>query len=189
MLVAVPAGFLGYYLQQRSPVVTSRSSAVTDKLHIKGATSGKQAFVTADDLPGQQRPEFSLPDQHGRLRHVNEWDNRVLVINFWATWCPPCRDEIPEFVEMQHIYGERGLQFVGIALEKAEDVADFVSEMGINYPILVGELEAIKIAENYGNRHGALPYTVIIDRNQIIRHVQMGILHRDQAEEIITPLL
>lgn len=189
LLIAVVAGFLGFSLQQKAPVVTPKSSAVTEKIHIKGAASGERAFLSADDMPGQQRPEFSLPDQHGTLRHVTEWDNHVLVINFWATWCPPCRDEIPEFVEMQHKYGEQGLQFIGIALEKAEDVADFASEMGINYPILTGELEAIKIAEKYGNQHGALPYTVVIDRKQIIRHVQTGVLSRDKAEEVITPLL
>lgn len=190
LLIALVAGTLGFYLQHQSaPVRTEKSSAVTDKLRLKGTVSGVPAFNTADDMPGQQRPAFRLPDRQGVMHNVDEWNNRVLVINFWATWCPPCRDEIPEFIEMQKTYADQGLQIIGIALESAEAVADFVSEMGINYPILVGELEAIKVAEKYGNRHGVLPYTVIIDRDQTIRHVHAGVLSRARAEEIIVPLL
>lgn len=188
-VIAVVAAYLGFYLQQKAPVVTPRSSVVTEKFHIKGVTGGVPAFRSANDMPGQQRPDFTLPDQQGRDRHVKEWDGQVLVINFWATWCPPCRKEIPEFIELQNEYGGQGLQFVGIALEKAEDVTDYAREMGINYPILTGELSAIRIAEEYGNQTGALPYTVIIDRNQVIRHVQQGVLSREKAIEIIAPLL
>ena len=113
----------------------------------------------------------------------------MVALNFWATWCPPCLKEVPEFVSLQEKYRAQGLQFIGIALQKPEEVREFVAEHGVNYPILAGELEVIKLAEAYGNSIGALPYTVIIDRNGHISHVKPGILPTEEAESIITGLL
>jgi peroxiredoxin len=141
------------------------------------------------ELIGTSRPEFTLPDVQGLPRSVSEWDGRVVALNFWATWCPPCRKEIPEFVELQNRYGERGLQFVGIALQRPEEVRGFMDEYRMNYPVLAGEMEVIRLAERYGNRIGALPYTVIIDRHGRIAYVKPGPLSGAAAEEVITPLL
>jgi len=140
-------------------------------------------------LLGTPRPDFSLADVDGVPRNVGEWDGKVVALNFWATWCPPCRKEIPEFVALQAKYGGRGLQFVGIALQRPEEVRDFMAEHGMNYPVLAGEMDVIRLAERYGNRVGALPYTVIIDRTGRIAYVKAGPLHGEVAEEVITPLL
>ncbi len=138
---------------------------------------------------GQRRPDFTLSDLRGNPRSVSEWDGKVLVINFWATWCPPCRREMPAFVELQEAYGARGLQFLGIAIDEREKVQNFADTYGVNYPILIGELDAIKVSKRYGNRFGALPYTVIVNREGKIVLVQRGELPRDLAEETIRPLL
>jgi len=138
---------------------------------------------------GKIRPDFSLPDINGQLRSVGEWDGKVLAVNFWATWCPPCLDEIPEFVLLQSKYETQGLQFVGVALHKPEEVRQFVIDNNMNYPVLAGEIEVIKLAESLGNRTGALPYTVIIDRDGLIAYVKPGPLSTEQAESIITQLL
>ena len=152
------------------------------------AGAGPQAAMEAQVL-GVRRPEFTLPDLEGRQRSITEWDGKVVALNFWATWCPPCLKEVPEFVSLQEKYREQGLQFIGIALQKPEEVREFVAEHEVNYPILAGELEVIQLAEAYGNNIGALPYTVIIDRNGQIAHVKPGILPTEEAENIISSLL
>jgi len=142
-----------------------------------------------DGIIGSSRPNFSLPDVAGEVRNIAEWDGKVIAINFWATWCPPCIKEIPEFVELQHKYQSQGLQFIGIALQRPEEVLDFMKEKGMNYPVLAGEMEVIEISELYGNNIGALPYTVIIDRAGLIQYVKRGPLSMDSAESIISKLL
>ena len=145
--------------------------------------------VTTSSIVGRLRPEFTLPDLDGRLRSISEWDGKVIALNFWATWCPPCLKEVPEFVLLQTKYQAAGLQFIGVALQKPEEVRQFVTEHGMNYPVLTGELEVIKLAESYGNHIGALPYTVIIDRNGQVAHVKPGVLPTEEAETVITGLL
>ena len=142
-----------------------------------------------DGIIGSSRPDFSLPDVAGEVRNIAEWDGKVIAINFWATRCPPCIKEIPEFVELQHKYQSQGLQFIGIALQRPEEVLDFMKEKGMNYPVLAGEMEVIEISELYGNNIGALPYTVIIDRAGLIQYVKRGPLSMDGAESIISKLL
>jgi thiol-disulfide isomerase/thioredoxin len=135
------------------------------------------------------RPDFSLPDLQGEIRRNSEWDGKVVIVNFWATWCPPCVKEIPMFIKLQEKYAERGLQFVGIATnDYYEAVADFVKDNGINYPVLIGEQEAIDVAISFGNRVAGLPFTVVIDRkgNIVFRHI--GEMKQQQTEQIILPL-
>lgn len=145
--------------------------------------------VTTSSVLGGPRPDFTLPDLDGQMRSISEWDGKVVALNFWATWCPPCLKEVPEFVSLQEKYQDQGLQFIGIALQRPEEVREFVAEHKVNYPILTGELEVIKLAEAYGNHIGALPYTVIIDRNGQVAHVKPGILPTEEAESIINRLL
>ena len=134
-------------------------------------------------------PEFSFTDLEDRERHSSEWSGHVLVLNFWATWCPPCRAEIPGFIKLQEKYAGNQVQFVGIAVDEKDLVAEFAKNMGINYPLLLGELDAVKLSELMGNRFGGLPYTVVIDREGSIRHRQPGEMREDELESIITGLL
>ncbi len=153
---------------------------------LTGNTVGQEA---AEALLNQAAPDFSLPDIDGRMRSSGEWAGKVRVINFWATWCPPCRSETPMFVEMQEKYGAAGLQFIGIAIDDADKVRDFMDTYGINYPMLIGGNDAIAVAKRYGNRFGALPYTVIVDRQGQVRHVQRGELKQESAENVFRKLL
>jgi thiol-disulfide isomerase/thioredoxin len=145
--------------------------------------------VAPRNLTGTIRPDFALPDLTGQVRHVSEWDGQVVAINFWATWCPPCMKEIPEFIALQDKYAGRGLQFVGIALHNADEIQEFVAKLGMNYPVLVGQMEVIDLASALGNDMGTLPYTVFIDRHQRINFIKNGQLEREQAEAVITGLL
>jgi peroxiredoxin len=167
----------------KAPATATPSAAVSQPP--QQATAGPSGA----SLIGKQRPDFSLSDLHGQRRQIGEWDGKVLVLNFWATWCPPCVREMPNFAEMQAQYAERGLQFIGIAIDDKQMVQDFIDTMGVSYPILIGAADAIEISRRYGNRFGALPYSVIIDRNGKIAYIQKGELLQDVAEKAILPLL
>lgn len=155
----------------------------------KHLTDEPQALDVAQTTGTRKMSEFTLNDLDGNQHNIHEWDGHVLVLNFWATWCPPCRRETPMFVELQDKYGAKGLQFVGIAIDNKDKVTDFMDTFGVNYPMLIGTDDAIQVSKSFGNRFGALPYTVIIDRNGIIQRIQRGELTRSVAEKTIQALL
>lgn len=136
-----------------------------------------------------QRPGFELPDLDGKMQNMNQWNGKVVVLNFWATWCPPCQREMPSFLELQDAYQSQGLQFVGIALDEVGKTVDFLNTMGVDYPNLVGGAEAVKVSDAYGNRLGALPYTVIVNRSGEIIKTYRGEVTKKQLEKVIKRLL
>ena len=140
-------------------------------------------------MVGDSLPDFKLPDLSGRLRSVDEWRGQVLAINFWASWCPPCLEEIPHFIDLQTEYREAGVQFLGLSSEDLETVRAFADTLAINYPLLVGAHQVIDLAVEFGNQHGALPYTVIVDRDGQIRFIKHGPISLSEAEQVIVGLL
>jgi thiol-disulfide isomerase/thioredoxin len=130
-----------------------------------------------------------LPDLAGRVQPIGQWRGKVLVVNFWATWCPPCLEEIPEFVHMQSRHGAEGLQFVGIAIDEVAKVRAFSKAHSVNYPILVGMVEGMDLSKIAGNTRGGLPYTVVIDRAGQVRSQTSGGLREATLEPIVEPLL
>jgi len=144
---------------------------------------------SAEDQAPVRRPDFSLPDLEGNIRANSEWDGKVVIVNFWATWCPPCLKEIPMFIELQEKYGERGLQFVGIAMDNRHAVRNAVDKMGINYPVLVGDEKAISLAISFGDHVSALPFTAIVDTEGYIVLQQVGEMRLRETEKAILSLL
>jgi thiol-disulfide isomerase/thioredoxin len=130
-----------------------------------------------------------LVDLDGEMRPIGQWRGKVLVVNFWATWCAPCREEIPGFVRLQEKYRDEGLQFVGIAIDRPDPVRAFAREFGMNYPVLMGGIEAVDMSRRAGNRVGALPYTVVLDRAGRIVATELGGIKEAKLESIIRPLL
>ena len=144
---------------------------------------------TAEPQNGPDLPNFSFLDVAGVQRDRSEWDGKILVINFWATWCPPCREEIPEFVKLQEEMGDQGLQFIGIAIEDAEPVKAFMAEITFNYPVLIGEDDGMSLSAQLGNTIGVLPFTAVIDRSGKVVHAHSGPFTREQVMTIVKPLL
>lgn len=142
---------------------------------------------TTDDA--DYRPDFALPDIDGNERAISEWDGDVIMLNFWASWCPPCRREIPAFIDLQEDFGDQGFQVVGVAIDDHQSVVDFTDPMGVNYPLLLGPRDGIEVAEAYGNDIGVLPYTVFIDRDGRVVESHRSELHYEDVEAIIEPLL
>jgi len=127
--------------------------------HRESAAVGR----TAGSAQLQSLPDFRLPDLSGREVTSSAWAGKVLVLNYWASWCPPCLREIPMMIRAQESLHERGVQFVGIALDRVEDVKSFIAEYPLNYPVLIGNPESVELSRRLGNRLQGLPFTVIFD--------------------------
>ncbi len=116
--------------------------------------------VCADDI----LPAFSFPDTSEKIHNISEWQNKVLVINFWATWCQPCLKEIPELIELQTQFKQKNVQFIGIAIDDLATVSNYKNTAKINYPILVSsEWDGFNLAQQLGNNANTVPYTVIVN--------------------------
>jgi thiol-disulfide isomerase/thioredoxin len=128
---------------------------------------------------------IAFPDLKGRKHPMDEWKGKVLVINFWATWCPPCLEEMPEFVKLQQEFGERGLQFVGIAIDDADSVKEYLLKMPVNYPILIGENGGDTWAFKLGNKVNVLPFTAVFSRTGQLIHVEQGPFKRKSLLKVV----
>lgn len=133
--------------------------------------------------------EFSLPDLLGQQRNITEWQGKILIINFWATWCPPCLKEIPDFIQLQNQFNDKNLQFIGIAIDDKDAVKDYLSTISINYPILIAGDEGISLSRELGNIINAVPFTLIVNQQGKIIHRHPGELSKEKIVEIIKPLI
>jgi thiol-disulfide isomerase/thioredoxin len=133
--------------------------------------------------------DFTLPDLNGKPRHLSEWKGKFLIVNFWATWCPPCRHEIPLFIDAQKEYGKRGLQIIGVAVDKTKDVKNFRDFNFIDYPIVTGQEDAMDIMAQYGDRIGSLPYSVLIDPQGRVIGRKVGAYNKQELHALLDSLL
>jgi thiol-disulfide isomerase/thioredoxin len=136
-------------------------------------------------IPGKL-PAFSLKDLGGKLTPISSWTGKSLMINFWATWCAPCRREIPLLKTLAADWAGRDLEVVGIAVDYPDKVRRFADEFKIGYPVLVGEQDALDVAAGFGMASPAFPFTVFTDRRGEIVTLFLGELRRPQAEFILS---
>jgi len=149
------------------------------------ALSQTACHRSADAHPGavnSKAPEFSLQDLNGHPLDLASYNGRVVLLNFWATWCTPCRAEIPNFVEFQNSYGPQGLQVLGISMDDdTKPVREFYQQFKMNYPVAVGNQE---LAESYGGVLG-LPVTFLIGRDGKIAAKYVGAVQIPTVEQAI----
>ena len=140
---------------------------------------------------GEMREEIqalqsaSLIDLAGQIRRFAEWQGRVLVCNFWATWCAPCREEIPLLMAAREKYGPLGVEIVGIAVDNAVNVGQFSRTLKISYPVLLAEANGLELMRRLGNSAGGLPYTVFVDRRGNPARHRLGALKQADLHAIL----
>jgi cytochrome c biogenesis protein CcmG/thiol:disulfide interchange protein DsbE len=132
-------------------------------------------------------PALAIKDLRGRTIRLSDYRGKVVVLNFWATWCPPCRAEMPDLVKMQRAYRSKGLQVIGVTYppQEIEEVRQFVKQLGVNYPIALGTKEIKTLFDE----SETLPLTIVIDRHGNVRERIEGILLPVEFEQKIKPLL
>ncbi len=128
-------------------------------------------------------------DTNGRVQAMDQWRGKVVVVNFWATWCPPCREEMPGFVRLQRELGGTGAQFVGIAIDSPDAVKPYAASLGVNYPVLIAEQNGAEWLKTLGNNLAVMPYTLIYNRKGEVASVQLGLLKEDALRKALIPLL
>ncbi len=173
-------------------VIAFFSSILLSATTFNGSLLPQKAHATdlrTDVFTDQKRPPFTLPDLSGEKQDIKKWDGQVIIVNFWATWCGPCKQEIQVFNQLQADYSNENVQFVGIAIDDDKAVKRFLEQLPIEYPVLIADDTGIKLSIEYGNIAGALPYTVFIGRDGTIETVASGGLTKDITQRTIEKLL
>lgn len=152
-----------------------------------GAVVGVLALQTRSGAADLLAARFH--DLDGRPRRIIEWRGRVLVCNFWATWCAPCREEIPLFVAAKQQYSPTDVEFVGIGIDSADKIREFAATYRINYPLLVADATAIGLLRALGNRSGALPFTAVFDRSGGLAYRRLGALTETELRQVLAGFL
>jgi len=151
-----------------------------------GVFFAKKQF-TADQI-NSDVVQFSLKDHLGVDQPQSQWKDKVLLINFWATWCAPCREEMPMLADFQDRYREQGLQIIGITLDDPEPVQRFADSMDINYPLLISDNTTQELMQKY-NDVGAIPFSLLTNTDGIVVDKKLGVFTADELKSMIEPLL
>ena len=147
------------------------------------------AAATDTSIPATTLPNTILDDLEGNPQNLQQWRGKVVILNFWATWCPPCRKEIPTFIELQEEFGGQGVQFIGVAVDNSRLAKKYSEDHGINYPNLQGDGAGLDLSIALGNKRSVLPYTVIFDRSGTIVDQHAGEMTHSALMKQLTPLL
>lgn len=155
--------------------------------YLKHTMTSQAAFA---ESTGQCRPNYELRDLSGEKVSGETWDGKVVLLNFWAAWCPPCRREIPAFSEVREFYHEDGFEVIGIAIDDLDSVRQFLADTGsVRYPQLIGEEDATLLMRELGNKSGGLPFSVLLDRSGAVRFTKSGELKKTALIDKLRQLL
>jgi peroxiredoxin len=174
---------------RRDPVILIVIAMIISVMLVFGIQRARRAPIKtpAGQLSGQQAPDFSLMTLDGKTMKLSDLHGKAVLLNFWATWCEPCKVEMPWFVDLQNKYGAQGLQVLGVAMDDASpsQISSFAQKLGVNYPVLIGKEE---VGAQYGGIE-YLPSTFYISRDgKILDHV-FGLVSKSEIETNIQKAL
>ena len=175
-VVAALSSIFGYRMANESQNAINVKSQTVEVSPVVG-TGASQIF------------RLTLPDSSGQAQALQQWRGKILVVNYWATWCPPCREEMPGFARLQQKFAAKGVQFIGISIDTAIKVAEFQKDTPVNYPLLIGDMSAIDSSVALGNSHQALPFTAVIDRQGVVSVVKLGRFAEADLERQLNELI
>jgi thiol-disulfide isomerase/thioredoxin len=189
LAAAGSAGFIAYRV-----LVPQHASTLTP-IQYPGAARSTPAPAAEPDASTQagvkkipeRLPEITMPDIQGVTHKLSEWKGHPLMVNFWATWCDPCRREIPLLKRLRKERSGESLEIVGIAVDFRDAIIQYTHSIGIDYPVLVGEKDGIAAIDAFG-MESVFPFTVFADKQGRILTVKVGELHRDEADVILDSL-
>lgn len=167
---------------------------LTVSLAVAGLFLGWQFGLQRNDVTIVPAASATLPDSYwsnldGGQNQLSEWQDKVLIVNHWATWCEPCRKEIPMFMEVQQQYAEQGVELIGIAHDDEQDVRRYVDSMGMDYPqLLAGNGTGQKWLAELGN-NGSLPFTLVFDREGNLRAKKVGLMSESELRRAVESVL
>ena len=176
-LIAGIVGFVIYRFGIEPQVQTSVDAAPLPEQPV--------AAAPAEHAAPDRLPEFTLTDQDGNARSIQSWPGKSLIINFWATWCAPCRREIPLLKQIQDEHEADGFQVVGIAVDFRDDVLKYAQEIGIDYPLLIGEQDGLEAISKFGISAAGFPFSVFTDSQSRIVLTHLGEIDEQEAEILI----
>lgn len=167
-------------------IVISAVAGASLALYLKAGVPGEVAIPEAGLA---QLRASSFPDVRNVEQPYSQWQGKIVVLNFWATWCPPCREEMPMFSRLQDQLGERGVQFVGIGIDSPSAIKEFDLRTPMRYPLLIGGSQSLDLARALGNPTGGLPYTIVFDRSGNPVMSRLGLVDEASLSATLQPLL
>jgi thiol-disulfide isomerase/thioredoxin len=180
--VAAAAGFLvyRYAVAPRAAMEVTQGPVTAQPVTEQPAAPAEESAAIPAKLP-----DFTLGDLQGKPRSILSWPGKSMIVNFWATWCAPCRREIPLLRELQTQHGAEGFQVVGVAVDIREDVVKYAKDMGIDYPILTGEQDGLDAVMKFGQGSIGFPFTVFTDHQGRIVLFHLGEIKKEQADVLL----
>jgi thiol-disulfide isomerase/thioredoxin len=181
-LIAVAAAAAGFLLATLLNPATEPSGGLpVGAAHLE--------YPDSDDLVGRPRPDFTHYDSSGAEVSADDFEGQVLLINFWASWCKPCVEEMPMLSRLATRLRPQGLAVIGIALDDPGRAIEFAESLDLSYPVLVGQTDVVLTGRRYGNRTGMLPFSALVDAGGIVRWLHLGALDAVELESRIVEIL
>ena len=168
-----------------------RKALIVGAIGVAAAAAGALAgfaLLRSEDADARLQ-EAKFTDLTGKSRRLAEWRGKVVLCNFWSTWCPPCREEIPMLVALSKEIPQNGFEIVGIAIDNAVKVREFAKDYKVSYPLLIAGPNGIDLMRTAGNQVGGLPYTVLLDRRGKIAYRKLGALNEVQVRDWLSKML
>ena len=190
ILAVIGSVYAGYHFSSAGAVVKQTAGQGSPETEPRDGLKTSSMALPDKTNNAWEIPPFKLKGLDGEEHRLDEWKGKVIMLNFWASWCGPCQYEIPEFVAYQETYEDKGLQVVGIGIDEERKLRNVARSLEMNYPVLILDpFESRKLLTRWGNENGLIPHTVVIDTDGRIRYIHRGKMGEREFNTYVLPLL